>query len=616
MKNLIKKLVVIAVVISLIGSSITVFADANSKVKFSYKKGTLTVSGTGAITEFDATVCKKSDVKKLVIKSGITEIKEGVFENLDEVTSINSAKTVNKIAQFAFYGCDKLKSLTLSGGFKVVFPKMNPDDDWDEIERIGRIFFGNIKEIHFNSPIKKLNATIYNAIHSKKIYTSKKDKKYKSYKGVLYNKKGNKLVMVPSATKTLKVRKGCKTITARALTYSYSVQGEYIAYCNDIEKVSLPKTVTKIVDNTVNPDYGYCTNAKWTSKAKKIGGSSFEILAKMVRKKDLKKIFKASKNIKSTKGMWITKSKTLVRYYGKAKKIKVPAKVKRIGDDAFKENKKIKEIKMSKALKTIGDDAFIRCSKLKKIKWNKKIKSIGERAFELTHIKTFNVPKSCTKYGEGCFSCNYLTKIIFPKTMKKIPTRMFESSRVKNLVIPGHIKTIGKYAFADSKGDTLTLKEGVQTIKSCAFDESGKWNKVILPKSLKIIEERAFCEARIGTVVFKGNNTIIESSVFTDVDQIEFNCAPSEYRAFAGLCSTSEDGECTVRVTKIKGASGLEIEVSKSNDYSNPVKKECDNKTADITFNRGSNDYNYYRIRTFTNVDGKKVYGKWCGFSW
>lgn len=617
MMTITKRILLVTMVFSLIMSGITVSAN-NQSVKYTFKDGTLTVSGTGVADTFDKSVCKVKDIKRVVIRSGITELGKFALPEMKKVDSITIPKTVKTIAQSAIF-CEKLKKLVMPGEFTCVVPPAKEGEDWESYYPYPSILVIPADSIHLNTPIKKMNQTKYMSFLSKKIYTSKNDKKFKSYNGLIYTKNGGKLVYVPCETKKMRVREGCKTLSMRAFTYSTDVEGDASALCNKIKKVVIPKTVRKIINDTFEPGYDAIRAAKWTIKTRKLTGVSIKNLSLMVRKKYLTKAMKNNRKIiKKVRGMWITKDHILVRYDGKAKKVTVPKGVKSIAESAFGRNHKIRFIKLPKSLTNIENYAFWQCYKLKTVKWNKKLKTIGRGAFEGAALKTLKLPNSVKSFGEESFADCGLTKIVFPKSMKKIPKFMFTNSRVKKLVIPGHIKTIGMYAFSQSKGDTLIIQDGVKNIEYGAFDGYGSYNKVILAKSLKNIEENAFSSTRIKKLVLNGMNAKVGKSAFYGTKEIDCGNNPSKYITYAYMMTTEGSGKfnCVFDVIKVTGASGLEVEISKNKDFSNPIQKDLKNESRRITIARGSNGYINYRIRVYTLKNGNKIYGPWNEIDW
>ena len=80
--------------------------------------GTLTISGTGAMKDYDydnnlSPVYNNSNVKKVVIEDGVTSIGNSAFYNCDGLTSITIPKSVTSIGESAFEDCSNLTSITI-----------------------------------------------------------------------------------------------------------------------------------------------------------------------------------------------------------------------------------------------------------------------------------------------------------------------------------------------------------------------------------------------------------------------------------------------------------------------------------------------------------------------
>ena len=80
--------------------------------------GMLTISGTGAMKDYDynnnpSPVCSNSNVKKVVIKDGVTSIGSSAFDSCSNLTSITIPDSVTSIGNFAFYDCSSLPSITI-----------------------------------------------------------------------------------------------------------------------------------------------------------------------------------------------------------------------------------------------------------------------------------------------------------------------------------------------------------------------------------------------------------------------------------------------------------------------------------------------------------------------
>ena len=86
-----------------------------------YEDGTLNISGTGAMKDYDydnnpSPVYNNSNVKKVVIEDGVTSIGESAFYGCSSLTSITISDRVTSIGNSAFYGCLNLTSITIPDG--------------------------------------------------------------------------------------------------------------------------------------------------------------------------------------------------------------------------------------------------------------------------------------------------------------------------------------------------------------------------------------------------------------------------------------------------------------------------------------------------------------------
>ncbi|MEE0122464.1 MAG: leucine-rich repeat protein [Streptococcus salivarius] len=84
-----------------------------------YEDGKLTISGTGAMKDYNADdnlspAYNNSDVKKIVIEDGVTSIGDAAFYGCSSLTSITIPDGVTSIGDAAFSDCSSLTSITIS----------------------------------------------------------------------------------------------------------------------------------------------------------------------------------------------------------------------------------------------------------------------------------------------------------------------------------------------------------------------------------------------------------------------------------------------------------------------------------------------------------------------
>ncbi len=86
-----------------------------------YEDGTLNISGTGAMKDYNADdnlspAYNNSKVKKIVIEDGVTSIGNKAFDSCSSLTSITIPNSVTSIKAATFYGCTSLTSITIPDG--------------------------------------------------------------------------------------------------------------------------------------------------------------------------------------------------------------------------------------------------------------------------------------------------------------------------------------------------------------------------------------------------------------------------------------------------------------------------------------------------------------------
>ena len=81
-------------------------------------EGTLTISGTGAMTDYSNDskapwYSRRSSIKSVIIESGVTSIGDRAFYYYTGLTSVTIGNSVTSIGNYAFYDCTGLTSVTI-----------------------------------------------------------------------------------------------------------------------------------------------------------------------------------------------------------------------------------------------------------------------------------------------------------------------------------------------------------------------------------------------------------------------------------------------------------------------------------------------------------------------
>ncbi|WP_026835462.1 leucine-rich repeat domain-containing protein [Eubacterium xylanophilum] len=227
------------------------------KINYKVKNGVLTITGKSAMPNYINFGKKKStkNIKKVIIKKGVTSISSNCFENCKKLKSVKLPNTLFKIGDFAFRNT-AIKKITI--------PK--------SVYYIGYMAFGkckNLKEITtpsyacsygsdedeisdtvadkviFTTPIKSTRSISFSLFFTKNYVVCKKDKKYSSHYGDIYSKDGKKLIHISRYKDSFKLYSKCETICANA--FVNNVGDECYESCNKIKNITIPGTVKHVL---------------------------------------------------------------------------------------------------------------------------------------------------------------------------------------------------------------------------------------------------------------------------------------------------------------------------------------------------------------------------------
>ena len=344
---------------------------AGDNASWTFNNGVLTISGKGALSlsgeekhRFPVSSTKnsytytvegpwknlKKQIKKIVIKSGITSISEGAFSSLPAVKEVVIEKGLKEIGKEAFAYCDALDKITIPD----TVTKIGDDVVWT-----GYSWIGSGGHVNY--------ATIYAP--------------YSSY-AITYAKKNyiNYSCDISEATVT-------------GISKSYTYTGSAIT----------PKPTLSIGKQKLSADNDYDVTYKNNKKAgtatvtiKGIGyfrGTltvTFQILpAGDKPQNNTSKTIRDAYNVYTINatGSTVTlknprsRNTTTARIPASVKANGKTYKVTSIASGAFKNCKKLKQVTIGENISKIGSYAFQDCTALRTLKIGSKVSSVGTKAF-------------------------------------------------------------------------------------------------------------------------------------------------------------------------------------------------------------------------------------------
>jgi len=209
-----------------------------------------------------------------------------------------------------------------------------------------------------------------------------------------------------------------------------------------------------------------------------------------------------------------------------------------IASDLFSGCRALSEVVIPDTVTTIGANAFSECNAVTRIVIGQNVTSIGEYAFYRNGVAEELVFKGdrVVTIGQYAFSeCKTLKTVSLPASLVSLGGRAFEGcTSLEEIVLNGNIEQIGRDAFngtkyyreqekleeqliyldgwvigvtSEHKADySFEVKDGTVGIGAMAFRGCGNFTQMILPDSVKVIDDYAFfaCPKLTSVVIGSG----------------------------------------------------------------------------------------------------------------
>lgn len=411
--------------------------------------GTLTVSGTGDMYNFDSTSppwsLLVSNIKSVIIENGVTSIGNNAFGNLKNLTSVSIPNTVKTIGALAFTDCSSLTSVVIPEG----------------VTSIGyNVFYFNEKlsSVTLPSTLTTIGSGAF-----------------------FYCLSLTNITIPENVTK----------IESTAFSYSR------------LSSISIPSAT---LGDSVFSNCPNLTTVNLLSGVKEISSGAFNGAYKLININ----VSEDNMYFSSQNGVLYNKDKTSLLSYPRGKtetSFNVPLGVETIGPQAF-EFSNLQSISLPGTLKTISQMAFLDCSKLKSISIPNSVTTIGESAFKRCEgLGSVILPENLTVISEGVFTrCTSLSNVDIPEGVTSIDKDAFRSCiSLKSITLPSNISYIGDSSFDGSGLISITIPSGV--IDRYAFSYCSGLEEVIILADVTQISPLSFykCEKLTGYTISEEN---------------------------------------------------------------------------------------------------------------
>ena len=364
-KRLLSLLLALALVFSVL-PQLALAADAagscgtNLSWSFDEATGTLTITGSGAMTDYDWTgnpdwQAFRRQVKTVTLPAGLTSVGSCAFIRFPITGTVVIPEGVTRIGMAAFDDTD-LSAVTIPDSVKTI-----------EFSAFGSC--DNLTAVTLPAGLTELSEEIFAGSTGLQSFT---------------------------------VPEGVKAIRSRAF------QG-----CTGLKSVTIPDSVTVIEDNAFNLCglESFTIGPKVTSFGHKAIGGNRSLAAIEVDP--------ANPNYASDGGVLYNKAKTVLLQCpcGKTGAYELPASVTAIDKEAFEFCSGLTGLTMAAPVTTIGDDAFRDCIGLTELTLPGSLKTIGWTAFYGCGFEQIRIPESVT--GVACDAFAYCPNLKAVKVMNK-----------------------------------------------------------------------------------------------------------------------------------------------------------------------------------------------------
>lgn len=407
-----------------------------------------------------------TQIEKATFTDGLVKIPDGLLNRNEKITEITIPESVTEIGKDAFYKCTSLSKVTL--------PK--------NLKTIGKEAFGYTAITDITIP--KTIESAYGAFQHSELTTA--------------------------------------TVEDGATI----VPGGIFRSCAKLNKVTIPKTVTKLghelfVGDTLLTYLELpATIVESDVNAPPFQGSSIKTL----------KIYEGMKKLPD----YLCKGATALE------NIQIPSTVTEIGKEAFSACTALKTVKLPSGVTTIGEEAFGE-SGITEITLPKSLQSCGKfifynsaletvrfeygtekilhevcrKAFEL---KTAEIPATVKEIESSAFSeCSKLSNVKIPEKLEILGGSAFKGcTSLKSVTIPKTLKESGYTPFADSGITSVTFEYGLTEVYNTMFFDCTKLSSVTFPSSITVIGADAFynCQS-LKSITIPKSITTAESAVFS-----------------------------------------------------------------------------------------------------
>lgn len=434
------------------------------------------------------------EIANIVIPDNVKSIGKEAFLDCKKLTSVIIPDGVTSIGDMAFTGCSGLENIKMPENIQYVGDFAFEGTKWLKTLPEGLLYFGNILYA-YNGEIPQGTT-----IEIKDGVTRINGEAFSNQKGLI-------AIKIPDSVKNIgeSAFRGCSGLTSIKISDSVKNIGRSAFWgCSELTSIKIPDSVTSI------GEYAFANCTKLASI----------IIPENI--KDLNvNVFEGTAYLNNPGAIYI--GNTLYKYndYEGGISLTIKDGIEKIDQGIFSNCEYLTSIIMPDTVTEVASYAFINCTSLTSVKLSSNINEISNYTFSgCTSLSNIVIPASVVNIEDSAFeSCTSLTNIKIPAKVESIGNDAFKdcTSLSEITFLDNNIDNIDRTAFDNTawlnnqndgviyigkllycyKGKmpsntTITVKDGTEAIEAGAFAEKKELIGVVLPNSVKTLEEGAF----------------------------------------------------------------------------------------------------------------------------
>ena len=433
------------------------------------------------------------NVKKVIIKDGVTGIEQGTFDRCQNIEEIELPDSITELPDNAFKGHMGLKRVRLSGKMQVIAPgaflgcenleRVELGDGTTEISQVAFAKCKSLKQIELPKSVRKIQEIAFGECSSLE-----------------------KIVLPEEIDEIGRGSFGrCLNLSEVSLPKKIeSIEEMTFRECKSLKKIVVPDNVKRIGKLAFAGCEGLI-QIEFQGDIEKIERQAFQDCGKSVSEKDMFGALILNNGMSPVtvqqieSGVFCNCNSVLNR----------PIQcIKSINDFAFGNCKGVQEVSFGENITEIPKCAFINCKYLRKVTFPDSVTKISDGAFQNCQgLLSAKLPAKIDEVGAQAFyNCTGLMDIGEGdrKTINKIGIGAFRNCDRLIRSFKG-IQMLGRCAFNSSGIKEVEFVDGIGEIPAGAFEGCKNLNKVTFSGSIKIIGQSAFnkCEGLSSVILPK-----------------------------------------------------------------------------------------------------------------